>query len=196
MIKLLTASRAIILSFLLFIMPALAAAETEVGHVVWVKGSFYAGSRLLQRMSPIYLHDVLRTGANSMAEVAFTDNTLMTFKDNSRYSIDNYKISPAERASFAGSLIEGGFRTITGRIAKSNPSGYTINTPVATLGVRGTDYQAIFDNGYLYVVVYQGTVCINMPGSSSPASPSPCPCGLYSLMSGNKTVVPSYQGEG
>ncbi len=192
MMKLLRTSLALIS---LLIMPILAAAETEVGHVVWVRGQFHAGSRLLQRLSPIYLHEVLTTGANSMAEIAFTDNTLMTFKDNSRYSIDGYKMQPASESNFTGRLIAGGFRTLTGLIAKNNPHHYMINTPVASLGVRGTDYQAILDHGYLYVAVYHGTVCITPEEPGTPNA-APCPCGLYALMKGEKATIPNYKGEG
>jgi hypothetical protein len=177
-----------LIAFCLGVLPcSLSFAATEIGHVVWVKGTFSAGSRSLQRLSPIYLHDVLSTGANSMAEVAFTDNSLMTFKDNSSFSVDTYRFSKPAESNFTGKLVKGGFRTITGLIAKSNPSNYQINTPVATLGVRGTDYQAIFSGGYLYVAVYKGTVCIDVTNNTAPVVPAQCPSGLYSVISNQST---------
>lgn len=40
-------------------------------------------------------------------------------------------------------LLKGGFRTVSGLIGKGNPDEYRINTPVATIGIRGTDYWVI-----------------------------------------------------
>ncbi|HEC12200.1 MAG TPA: hypothetical protein ENI80_02970, partial [Acidiferrobacteraceae bacterium] len=37
-------------------------------------------------------------------------------------------------------LIKGGLRAITGLISKLNPGGYNVQTPVATLGIRGTEF--------------------------------------------------------
>jgi len=37
-------------------------------------------------------------------------------------------------------LIKGGFRTVSGLIGKSNAEEYRVTTPVATIGIRGTDY--------------------------------------------------------
>lgn len=37
-------------------------------------------------------------------------------------------------------LLKGGFRTISGLIGKTNHDGYQVTTPVATIGIRGTDY--------------------------------------------------------
>jgi hypothetical protein len=63
-------------------------------------------------------------------------------------------------------LIEGGFRTITGAIAKQNPGDYQVNTPVATIGVRGTDYAAVVKSGQLSMAFYAGAPCMkNKEGS-------------------------------
>lgn len=37
-------------------------------------------------------------------------------------------------------LLKGGFRTVSGLIGKANPQDYRVSTPVATIGIRGTDY--------------------------------------------------------
>ncbi|MGH8446844.1 MAG: hypothetical protein ACREVL_16350, partial [Solimonas sp.] len=39
-------------------------------------------------------------------------------------------------------LLKGGFRTVSGLIGKANPDEYRVTTPVATIGIRGTDYYA------------------------------------------------------
>ena len=38
------------------------------------------------------------------------------------------------------SLVSGGLRVITGAMAKTNPENYKVRTPVALMGVRGTEF--------------------------------------------------------
>lgn len=47
----------------------------------------------------------------------------------------------APRAYFR--LLKGGFRAVSGLIGKSDPAEYRVSTPVATIGIRGTDYLVI-----------------------------------------------------
>lgn len=47
----------------------------------------------------------------------------------------------ASRAFF--SLLKGGFRSISGLIGKINHDEYQVSTPVATIGIRGTDYLVV-----------------------------------------------------
>lgn len=165
-------------AFLIFSVTAFAEdipLPTPVGRVVWVDGTFRAimmndEERILKASSVIYLNDTLVTDANSKAQIVYTDNTLMTFDGGTRFRIDNYAYDPKAKTKSVGkyvmSLIEGGFRTITGLIAKSNPSDYQVNTPVATIGVRGTNYAASMSGGRLAMAFYAGTPCvINKQGS-------------------------------
>ncbi len=140
-----------------------------VGKVVWVKGTFRAlmpnkEERILQKSSILYLHDTLKTDENAEAEIIFTDKTLMTFRSGTTFFINQYSFKPNAKSGSVGKyvmdLIEGGFRTITGLIAKSNPPDYQVNTPVATIGVRGTDYAVYFHGGEMYIGYYNGTPCV------------------------------------
>ena len=140
-----------------------------VGRVVWVNGSFTAimpnkEKRLLQKTSLIYLHDTLITDANTQAQIVFTDNSLITFRPNTNFYISQYSYNSQKKSGSVGkyimNLVEGGFRTITGLIPKANPSDYQVNTPVATIGVRGTDYVVYVHNGELFVGYISGTPCV------------------------------------
>lgn len=150
-------------------------AATPVGRVVWVQGAFKAAlpgqsQRTLQKASLIYVNDTLSTDSSSQAQIVFTDNTLMTFRSDTKFHIDQYQYNPKPKSGSVGkyvvSLIEGGFRTITGLISKNNPKSYRVNTPVATIGVRGTDYTVyVSPKGQLYVGYYSGSPCVG--GGSS-----------------------------
>lgn len=140
-----------------------------VARVIWVKGTLKATMpnnevRILQKSSVIYLRDTLTTDANSQAQIAFTDNTLVTFRAETKFIVDQYAYQPQPKNGSVGkyimNLIEGGFRTITGLIAKNNPNDYKINTPVATIGVRGTDYVVYVHNGELFVGYNSGKPCV------------------------------------
>jgi len=147
---------------------------TPVGRVVWVRGNLIAGmdnreERLLQKLSVIYLHDILVTDNKSQAQIIFTDNTLVTFHEGTTFIVDQYSFNKAKEKNgsvgkYVMRLVEGGFRTITGLIAKNNPSDYQVNTPVATIGVRGTDYVVYYHNHKLDVGYYKGTPCVKDQG--------------------------------
>jgi hypothetical protein len=47
-----------------------------------------------------------------------------------------------QRAFFR--LLKGGFRAVSGLIGKADQAEYRVNTPVATIGIRGTDYWVVF----------------------------------------------------
>ncbi|MFZ2314807.1 MAG: FecR family protein [Gammaproteobacteria bacterium] len=143
---------------------------TPVGRVVWVKGILTAEmdnneKRILQKQSVIYLKDSLITDDKTQAQVVFSDNTLLTFREGTQFKIDEYKFEAGVKKGSVGkyvvSLIQGGFRTITGLIAKNKPSDYKVNTPVATIGVRGTEYAVAYTNGELDIGYYHGTPCVS-----------------------------------
>lgn len=151
--------------------PAYAAdpAPNPVGRVVWVKGSFKAVAannqeRVLEKAALIYEHDTLVTDDSSTAQIVFTDDTLMTFHPASTFKIDEYSYEANANSKSVGkyvmSLLQGGFRTITGMIAKSDPDDYRVNTPVATIGVRGTDYSVALQAGELAIAYYKGSPCV------------------------------------
>lgn len=141
--------------------------------MVWVKGNFIAllktddgkeKSRTLEKSSAIYLHDTLITEKDAQAQIVFTDNSLMTFKPDTKFYIKNYEYEKKGDGKTVGryvmDLVEGGFRTITGLIAKTNPNNYQVNTPVATIGVRGTDYTVVIKDKEVYLARWVGAPCI------------------------------------
>jgi hypothetical protein len=127
-------------------------ADSSVGQVIWVKGIVKAlqadgKSRDLARRSPVFAHDTITTDASGSGEVTFTDSSVLTLRSDTELKIDDYaykKDGPPAESKSVMSLVKGGFRTITGKIPKENPDGYAVNTPVATIGVRGTDYSAFY----------------------------------------------------
>src|SRR3990167_7539020 len=146
-------------------------AETTVAKVAWVKGTFRAtsntGTRALTKGSSVYLHDTLITGKGSTAQIVFTDDTLMVFRANSNLYVSDYRYEPKKNnvGHYVMNLITGGFRTVTGWIARNNPEHYQIKTPVAVIGVRGTNFSVLF-NQKLFVGRYSGAPTITSAGQT------------------------------
>lgn len=138
--------------------------EGSAGQVVWVKGVITAtypeqASRSLARGSAIYEKDTLTTDANSTGEIIFTDNSLVSLRPNTTLFIKKYHFSQQKletSGQYILNLIKGGFRTITGLIAKFNPDNYQVKIPFATIAVRGTTYNTNCQNGQCAVGLEQG----------------------------------------
>ena len=125
--------------------PPPAAAKEQVGTTVFVRGANTASLeddvRLMGRGTPIYRHDVVTTGRDSFVILELDDGTEMTLRPNSVFRIDDYAGGEGEERMRLN-LFQGGLRTITGQVARRAPDAFELRTPVASIGVRGTDFSA------------------------------------------------------
>jgi len=86
---------------------------------------------------PIYLGDVLATGADSRVGVTFADGTAFDLSSNARMAMTEFVYDPNSKSnSSLMSLTKGTFTFVAGKIAKSGDM--KVDTPVATMGIRGT----------------------------------------------------------
>ncbi len=81
--------------------------------------------------------DVVQTGSNSTVSIAFVDGTALTLTANTRMGMNDF-VYDANSTSNSGllSLVQGSFVFVAGQVAKTG--GLDIQTPVATMGIRGT----------------------------------------------------------
>ena len=81
------------------------------------------------------------------AGLTFSDNTQVQVNENSRLVIDDFVYDPRNKdaGKLALNMASGTVRYASGAIAKNNPSKVAINTPTATIAVRGTDFTATVD---------------------------------------------------
>ncbi|MCZ7561311.1 MAG: FecR family protein [Burkholderiaceae bacterium] len=85
--------------------------------------------------------DVIRTGADGRVQIRFTDGAIFSLQPGTAFRIDEYRFDgPSQRGFFF--LVRGALRTISGAIGKRNHDDYRMQTPTATVGVRGTEYVA------------------------------------------------------
>ncbi len=94
----------------------------------------------------IYQNDMLQTFWGGKIGVTFKDNTRISLGPSSRLVITQFVFAPAEqRYGFVMRLIDGTMQYLSGLTAKLSPDSMKIETPTATIGVRGTRFLARVD---------------------------------------------------
>jgi len=119
--------------------------------------------RELAKDSDIHEGDRIDTSGNGRVQLRFTDGGLVSLMPLTTFSVDEYRQAgqPEGEASLVFGMLRGGMRTITGTIGKARPESYELKTPVATLGIRGTEYVAVLNPpNTLRVHVGRGKVVI------------------------------------
>ena len=79
--------------------------------------------------------------------IVFSDNTKVQVNENSKLVIDEFVYDPKNKdaGKLALNMASGTVRYASGAIAHNNPNRVAINTPTATVAVRGTDFTATVD---------------------------------------------------
>jgi len=134
-------------------------AAPEAGKAVAVVQSASAthgsGSRTLEAGMPVSIGERIETDSNGQVQLVFTDDTKMVVGPNSSLVIETYLFrSKGVVNEFAVKALGGSFRFITG---KSPKQAYSIKTPAATIGVRGTSFDfTVGPGGDADVVLFSG----------------------------------------
>src|SRR6266581_5590319 len=120
-----------------------------VEHVnaVIVQAKVAAGGGQTKVGDFVYRGDVVSTGANGTAGIIFTDGTAFNLSNNARMVLNEFVFDPKGTSnSTLFSLSKGTFTFIAGKVSKTGDM--KIDTPVATMGVRGTTpHVEILDDG-------------------------------------------------
>src|SRR5437588_6175763 len=86
----------------------------------------------------LYQADVVRTGADGGLGITLKDDTRVSLGPGSELRIDRFSYAPAEgQLALALNVVRGVVAYVSGRIAKLAPDAIRIETPSATLRVRG-----------------------------------------------------------
>ncbi len=95
--------------------------------------------------SPVEMNDTIVT-AKSRAQLTFEDNTTVKITEQSKLVIDDFVYDPKKGAGkVAMKVVLGTARYASGQIAKTNPQNVNVQTPTATVAVRGTDFSMTVD---------------------------------------------------
>lgn len=144
------AAAKVFVSLLLLLLSVDALAE-NVGVVSHLLGTLSVeridGSHaLLATQSEVNQGDLLTTEKGTFARVKFNDHSEVVLRPATQLKVQNFNfidLKP-EQDSAVLNLIKGGLRKVTGLIGKRNQPMEQFNTPVATIGIRGTHYGLLF----------------------------------------------------
>lgn len=104
-----------------------------------------------QRGSEVRAGDTLQLGAQSNAQVLFTDDSMVALRPETTFKVSEYSFKNAEPGGFQRAffnLAKGGMRTVTGLIGKlTHDNDYKVTTPTSTIGIRGTNYTLVHCDG-------------------------------------------------
>ncbi len=123
---------------------ALTKVQKHVGDVVLARGQALAVgrnkiTRTLKAGDKVFLGDKLITGIDGFLRLRMIDKALLDLRCYSIMVIEDYELKADNRKSVLN-LLQGSLRKITGEIGKWKEDVYELRTPVAGVGVRGTEY--------------------------------------------------------
>ena len=86
--------------------------------------------------------DTIRTESSGHVHIKFVDEAVLSIRPLSELQIIAYQFdrSSPNDSSIKLNLIEGTARTVSGEGAKTARDRFRLNTPIAAIGVRGTDF--------------------------------------------------------
>ncbi len=101
-----------------------------------VTGILEGDLRQLAYQDDIYHNETIETFDESATEITFLDDTLLSLGPNSKITLDRFIFDPNPNASsFVTTITAGALRFVSGNLPSK---AYTIHTPTATIGIRGT----------------------------------------------------------
>jgi hypothetical protein len=152
----------------------------------------------IQVGSALWPGERIRTGPDAVAILVFSDEARMSIRADSELFIRHYEIDPAgARTRIELELIKGTVRQISGNASRAQPERYRLNTPIAVIGVRGTDFLAKASGDAVEAFVHEGNIIL-VPTAETCARGSLASCdpvAMASSASGSRYVRLSAAGQ-
>jgi hypothetical protein len=136
-------------------------AEPEVGTAVLIKktvtGMLGTNERQIETGLRVHRNELIRTGPQAQAELKLDDNTKLALGPETELRLDEYAVGSGGGAPSIGlKFLKGTLRFLTGSNASES---YKIETPSATIGVRGTIFDVyVAPGGDTFVLMHKGRV--------------------------------------
>jgi hypothetical protein len=168
--------RALVVSTLLALCSA-AAMAGEAGRVVFVVGHAQIAARAAAVDAAVQEGDELSTGADGYIYMKTIDDGFLILRPNSKARISAYHVDLKNPANtrIKLELLSGVARSISGAGVKQARQNFRFNTPVAAIGVRGTDFIVYTNQQSSWVSVVSGGVVVSsFEGMCGPEGGGPC----------------------
>lgn len=150
-----------------------AMAQTDAaGRVMFVVGtaSKHADAgieRTVTKEMVVHRGDKLRTSSDAHIYIRMSDGALLVMRPDSSLSIDlwKYNAEKPEQSQIKYTLHSGLSRYVSGRGSQAAKDQFRFNTPLAAIGVRGTDFTVLASPAVTEVSVRSGGVVVSGFGS-------------------------------
>lgn len=144
------------------------------------------GTRALDRGAAVRVGDRIETQAGGHVHLRFVDGGRLSVRPASRLLIESYSHSAQQPqlGAIKFRLDEGVVRSITGSWGEAARERFRLNTPVAAIGVKGTDFVVRSDMERTAASVYTGAITLTpLANNGCGASVGPCISGHEKLLS-------------
>jgi hypothetical protein len=145
---------------------------SQVGKAVFLTGQVTVGAqkgaaRPMRQGDGIAEGDTVRTGADGHVYFRMNDNGFLAVRPNSQLRIEAYAWDSNDPSRNRIRLFtdKGVVRSVTGKAGSAARERFRMNTPVAAIGVRGTDFTVSSGEDVIHVSVLQGTVSVSPYGN-------------------------------
>ena len=143
-----------------------AAAQEAIGVVSRIQGEASGtrggATRALGLNASVFLNEAVSTAEATRLEITFADNTRLTLGEKAKLTLDAYVF---DRPAGSGTIklgVVGAFRFVSGQVSKLRTAAVDITTPVAAIGIRGTDFWGgPIDSQALGVFLIEGAVSVS-----------------------------------
>ena len=116
---------------------------------------------LLQVGLALSTGDKIVTGQDAVAILVFSDEGRISVRPGSELTIKHYEVDPkGVNTRIELELTKGTIRQISGNGSRSQPEKYRLNTPIAVIGVRGTDFLAKTSQDATEAFVHEGKIVV------------------------------------
>ncbi|MEM9331384.1 MAG: FecR domain-containing protein [Pseudomonadota bacterium] len=151
-----TAKIAVVSALSVLLSGASVQAQTTIGTAVSVDDTVVGNNaRRISTSSPVFANERIRANATGLGHFEFTDGTKMVVGPGTNLVLDELVYNPGGSTfnKFVLRTTSGAARFISG---SSNSSAYEIQTPVGTLGIRGTAFDLNHFRGRTYIMLVSG----------------------------------------
>lgn len=149
----------------------------EAARVVFVAGAVHVGNTPLQLGNAIQEGDQIATGADGYVYLKTVDAGFLILRPNTQAKIAVYSIDVQhpDNSRVKLELTRGVARSISGEGVKRARQNFRFNTPVAAIGVRGTDFTVFTDQNTSRIAVVSGGVVVSpLAGGCRAEDSGPC----------------------
>lgn len=159
-----------------------------VARVVYASGDVQLGGdgvavALKSNMS-VREGELIRTIGNGVVYLRTEDGGFFILREDSSGLFHRYRLHPTDPKlhEFRLELVNGTGRIITGAGAKTSRDRFRFNTPVAAIGIRGTDFSVFTSTSLTRVLINSGGVALTPIGNG-------CQAGGLGPCTGNRTII-------